>query len=174
MPSRTVRRARSLTALIATGAAIAIAIPADASPAFTTASKSKPDPHPSHPTQVWRLRPANDGTFDRVVIDERFSISGYTVRYVTKVYRDASGKPVKLDGRYYLTVSIPDASTSGAAGTPTEVHATLTPNLPEVVQIKKTGDFEGVVSFAIGLRRRNGFRIQRLQSPRRLVIDVLH
>jgi hypothetical protein len=71
-------------------------------------------------------------------------------------------------------VSFSGTSTGGAAGTPTEVHNVVTPNLPEVVQIKKTGEFEQVVSFGIGLRHRDGFRVFRLSLPTRLVIDVLH
>jgi hypothetical protein len=31
-----------------------------------------------------------------------------------------------------------------------------------------------VVSFGIGLRHRNGFRVFRLHAPERLVIDILH
>jgi hypothetical protein len=150
------------------------ALPASALPGFSTSPQSAPDPHPHHETQLWQVRPANDSTFDRIVFDERFSPSGYNVRYVHHVVEDASGKPVHLKGRFFLSVSFSGTSTSGAAGTPTDVHAVMTPNLPEVAQIKKTGEFEDVVSFGIGLRHRNGFRVFRLSSPARVVIDVLH
>jgi len=152
----------------------AIALPAGATTGFSTTPKVAADPHPTHETQLWRLRPANDGTFDRVVFDERFSPSGYHVRYVHHVIADGSGKRVHLKGHFFLAVSVPNSSTSGAAGTPTQVHHKYTPGLPEIVQIKKTGEFEDVVSFGIGLRHRNGFRVLMLHSPARLVIDVLH
>jgi hypothetical protein len=158
----------------AAAAACALALPAVALPAFTTSPKSAPDPRPHHLTQLWRVRVANDGTFDRIVLDERFSPSGFRVRYVKHVIADASGKRVHLKGRFFLSVSVPGTSTSGAAGTPTFVHRVYNPALPEVVQIKKTGDFENVVSFGIGVRHRNGFRVFRLHSPRRLVIDIQH
>jgi hypothetical protein len=154
-----------LTTIATTCAMAAMALPAGALPGFTTAPKNAPDPHPSHLTQLWRVRPANDGTFDRIVFDERFSPSGYHVRYVRRVVGDGSGKPVAIKGRFFLSVSIPDTSTGGAAGTPTFVHHVLTPSLPEVVQIKKTGEFENVVSFGVGLRHRTGFRCSGCTRP---------
>jgi hypothetical protein len=149
-------------------------MPATASPSFTTSPKHAVDPHPQQLTQLWQVRPGNDGTFDRIVFDQRFSPSGYDVHYVKHVVADASGNRVHVRGHYFLSVSLPDTSTSGAAGTPTNVAKKYTPGLPEVVQIKKTGEFENVVSFGIGLRKRNGFRVERLHSPNRLVIDVAH
>lgn len=168
------RLTRAAAILSTVGALAVMATPAGASPGFSTASKSAPDPHPDHLTQLWQVRPANDGAFDRIVFDERFSPSGYHVHFVSHVIADGSGKHVHVKGHYFLSVSVPGTSTSGAAGTPTNVHAVMTPNLPEVVQIKKTGEFENVVSFGIGLRHRNGFRVLRLHSPDRLIVDVLH
>jgi hypothetical protein len=159
------------TALVAVGA---MALPAGALPAFSTSPKHAADPHPHRLTQLVTVRTANDGTFDRIVFGEHFSPSGYQVRYVRHVTADASGKRVQVKGHFFLSVSFPNTSTSGAAGTPTNVRKVLTPLLPEVVQIKKTGEFENVVSFGVGLRHRNGFRVFLLHAPLRLVIDVKH
>ena len=52
--------------------------------------------------------------------------------------------------------------------------STLTPRCPNLLQVKKTGDFEGTVSFGLGLRRMTGFRVFRLTDPTRVVIDVAH
>jgi len=52
--------------------------------------------------------------------------------------------------------------------------SSLTPGCPNLLQVKKTGDFEGVVSFGLGLRKMTGFRVFRLQNPMRVVIDVAH
>lgn len=165
---------KAAATIVALTAVCAMALPAAALPSFTTSPKNAADPHPQRLTQLWRVRPANDGTFDRIVFDERFSPSGFHVRYVRHVIADASGKRVHLKGHFFLSVSFPNTSTSGAAGTPTNVHRVTTPGLPEVVQIKKTGEFENVVSFGIGLRHRNGFRVFVLHSPKRVVIDVEH
>src|SRR3954452_22966202 len=136
----------ALALALAPALAVAVALPAEAT-SFSLADKSRPDPHPAQPTQIWKLRTGNDGTFDRLVIDQRFSKSGYTVRYVKHVLADPSGKRVYLRGNFFLQVSIPDAGTDGAAGAPTFVKNKYTPLLPEIRQIKKTGEFEGVVSF---------------------------
>jgi hypothetical protein len=50
----------------------------------------------------------------------------------------------------------------------------MTPLCSNVRQIKAVGDFEGVVSFGIGLRRMTGFRVFRLTAPTRIVVDVEH
>jgi hypothetical protein len=49
-----------------------------------------------------------------------------------------------------------------------------TPRCPNLRQVKNAGDFEGVVTLGLGLRHKTGFRVFRLSSPRRLVVDVLH
>ena len=49
---------------------------------------------------------------------------------------------------------------------------TVTPGYPTVKQVKITGDFEAVLSVAVGLSRTAGFQVTRLQGPDRLVVDV--
>ena len=51
---------------------------------------------------------------------------------------------------------------------------TLTPLCPNLRQVKLAGDFEGYVSFGLGLQRRAGFRLWQTTSPDRIVIDVAH
>ena len=153
--------------------ALAIALPAQALPAFSTTAKAAADPS-TRVTQLWNLRTGNNGTFDRIVFDERVSMSGYSVRYVSRVLYDASGQVVPLRGRYFLRVVISGATTSSLPGLRSVMPSLLTPALPEVVQIRKAGEFERVVSYGIGLNRYRGFRVFRLTSPTRLVIDLLH
>jgi len=164
---------RVLIVLTATVSAMAIALPVEALPTFSTTAKSAADPS-SRITQMWNLRTGNDGTFDRIVFDERVSLSGYSVRYVTHVYADASGAVVPLKGKYFLRVVVTNATTGSLPGLPSSMPSVVTPGLPEVAQIRLAGDFEHVVSFGIGLNRLRGFRVFRLSSPSRLVVDVLH
>jgi len=63
------------------------------------------------------------------------------------------------------------AHTSGGGQLIPNVRTPLCPNLR---QVKVAGDFEGVVTFGIGLRRKTGFRVFRLTAPSRIVVDVLH
>jgi hypothetical protein len=50
----------------------------------------------------------------------------------------------------------------------------MSPLCANLQQVKAVGDFEGVVSFGLGLRRKTGFRVFRLTDPTRIVIDVAH
>ena len=164
---------RALISVVAAATAIAVALPAEALPAFSTTAKSAADPS-THVTQLWNLRTGNDGTFDRIVFDERVSMSGYSVRYVSQVRYDASGAIVPLRGRYFLRVVITGATTASLPGLRSVMPTVITPALSEIAQIRKAGEFERVVSYGIGLNRYRGFRVFRLTSPSRLVIDVLH
>ncbi len=40
--------------------------------------------------------------------------------------------------------------------------------------MRPAGDFEGVVTFGLGLRERAGFRVFNLSNPTRIVVDVGH
>ena len=90
---------------------------------------------------------------------------GYDVRYVSQIIADPSGNPVSLLGTKRLRVIIRNA-------TGHTLPSTLTPGCSNLRQVKKAGDFEGVVSFGLGLRRKTGFRVFRLTAPTRIVIDV--
>jgi hypothetical protein len=41
-----------------------------------------------------------------------------------------------------------------------------------VKELVRTGDFEAVLSWAIGLEKQSEFRVQTLDDPARLVVDV--
>jgi hypothetical protein len=112
-------------------------------------------------------------TFDRFVIRARFATPGYDVRYVSQIVADGSGNPVSLLGTKRIRIIIRNArghTNSGANLLP----SVITPRCSNLRQIKKAGDFEGVVTYGLGLRRRTGFRVFRLTAPTRVVIDVAH
>jgi hypothetical protein len=73
--------------------------------------------------------------------------------------------------RIHVVVRDSRAHTSGGAQL---LPGTLTPLCSNLRQAKLAGDFEGVVSFGLGLRRKTGFRVFRLSAPTRIVVDVLH
>ena len=79
--------------------------------------------------------------------------------------------PVRLLGTKRIKVLIRDARghTEGGSNLLPNVRTPLAPNLR---QIKNAGDFEDIVTFGLGLRRKTGFRVFRLTGPTRLVIDV--
>jgi hypothetical protein len=140
-------------------------------PAFTTAPKSAPAHGDA--AELSNVTAACHATFDRFVIRARFATPGYDVRYVPRIIADPSGRPVSLLGskriraRFNLAAGHDDHGTNLLA-------STLTPRCPNLLQVKKAGDFEGTVSFGLGVKRMTGFRVFRLTNPTRTVIDVAH
>jgi hypothetical protein len=145
---------------------------ASALPPFTTAAKSSPSS--GGQKELYAAAAGCHSGYDRFVIRARFGgTAGYDVRYVSQIIADPSGNPVSLLGAKRLRVIVRNARghTSGGANL---LPSTLTPGCSNLRQVKKAGDFEGVVSFGLGLQRRTGFRVFRLTAPARIVIDVAH
>lgn len=140
-------------------------------PPFTTAPKSAPGS--GGQAEVFGVATACHPTFDRFVIRTRFGTPRYDVRYVRRVFEDGSGDPVPLRGSKRIRILIRDARghTQGGRNLLPRVRTPLCPNLR---QLKTAGDFEGLVTIGLGLRRRTGFRVFRLTGPSRLVVDVAH
>jgi hypothetical protein len=140
-------------------------------PPFTTAAKSSPGS--GGQAEVFGVATGCHSSFDRFVIRARFGTPRYDVRYVKRIVADGSGRPVTLRGTKRIRVVIRNARghTQGGTNLLPRVRTPLCPNLR---QVKTAGDFEGVVTFGLGLRRKTGFRVFRLTGPTRIVIDVAH
>ncbi|HEY7077549.1 MAG TPA: hypothetical protein VH418_19360 [Solirubrobacteraceae bacterium] len=134
-------------------------------PPFTTARKTSAGG--SGQAEMFAIATGCHATFDRFVIRTRDARAGYDVRYVRRVVADPSGLPVRLRGTKRILVVSHNATAH-------QLPRTKTPLCPNLRQVKVAGDFEGVVSFGLGLARRTGFRVFRLTGPARIVIDVKH
>jgi hypothetical protein len=140
-------------------------------PPFTTAPKSSGGS--GGQAEVFGVATGCHATFDRFVIRARFATPGYAVRYVKRIVADGSGEPVPLRGTKRIRVIVRNARGHTQGGT-NLLPAVRTPLCPNLRQVKTAGDFEGVVTFGLGLRRKTGFRVFRLTAPTRIVIDVAH
>jgi hypothetical protein len=152
-------------------APLALAAAALALPAFTTAPVTAGGG--GRQAEAYAVTAACHASFDRVVVRVRAGTPGYDVRYVKRVVQDGSGRVVSLPGRRRIHIVLRNARGHTAGGR-TLLPAARTPLCPNLRQVKLSGDFEGVVSFGLGLRRRTGFRVFRLSGPARVVIDVAH
>jgi len=161
---------RTVAAAVVTGS---LALPASALglPPFSTAPRSASGSPPT--AEVFGTAVGCHAGFDRFVIRTRFGTAGYAVRYVRRIIADGSGRTVRLKGRKRLRVIMRDTRAHTESGSPL-IPNVRTPLCPNLRQVKVAGDFEGVVTFGLGLRRRTGFRVFRLSAPSRVVIDVLH
>jgi hypothetical protein len=99
------------------------------------------------------------------------SMPGYQVRYVARV-EDAAGERLALRGQAFVAVAFEPARAHDPDGEATFPTATLTPDYPALRQVRFAGDFEGQVSFGLGVADRGGFRVFELRNPTRVVVDV--
>jgi len=140
-------------------------------PPFTTAPKAALGS--GGQVEVSHVATGCHATFDRFVFRARFGTPRYDVRYVRRIVADGSGAAVRLRGTKRIRVLVRNARGHTQSGAPL-VPSVKTPLCPNLRQIKTAGDFEGIVTFGLGLRRRTGFRVFRLTGPTSLVIDVRH
>jgi hypothetical protein len=124
------------------------------------------------------IRVARHQGYDRVVFEFRSNVlPGHDVRYVVRpVRQDASGRVVAVKGAYVLRVRMSPAfdADQSKAGAPRTYTGSLriSPRMPEVAQLVRTGGFEDVLTWVVGVRDRVGFRVLTLHNPARIVIDL--
>jgi hypothetical protein len=123
------------------------------------------------------VRASRHEGYDRVVFQFRNVLPGYDVRYVRRpVRQDGSGKVVPVKGAYVLRVRMENALDAdlNQEGAPMTYKGPprFTPQTPEVAELVRTGGFEGILTWAIGVRDRVDFRVSTLRAPPRLVIDL--
>ena len=111
--------------------------------------------------------------FDRVVFEFRGPVPLIDVRYVNQLIADGSGLPVSITGNAILQVRMEPAQAHTERGQPT-APGRITLRLPTVKQVARAGDFEGIVTYGIGVVRKAEIRVRTLAAPSRIVVDVLH
>jgi hypothetical protein len=104
------------------------------------------------------------------VIDISGAVPGYSARFVAKVIQDASGRPITMPGTSYLVIRFSPAQGHSASGALTLPATVQTVSDPMLKSYAVSGDFEGVLSVALGLAGGNSYRIGELAG--RIYIDV--
>ncbi len=143
---------------------------ATALPAFTTAAKSRTVSPTTPQATLAQVTVGRHAAFDRIVFRFTGSTPGFRIQYVPQVIHDGSGLPVTLLGHRFLQIRFEPTVNGSSSNAP----AVITPRFPTLRQIKRAGDFEGVITFGAGLSKRAGFRAFTLASPRRIVVDMAH
>lgn len=108
--------------------------------------------------------------YDRIVFDFQGALPGYEVRYVSEVRADPSDQPITVPGRRYLQITFRPAQAHTDAGTPTGAPPARTLNYSMMKAYAITGDFEAVLTVAIGLDDVVGYRVGELSG--RIYLDV--
>ena len=112
--------------------------------------------------------------FDRVVFEFKGRLpDSISVEYVSKLIADGSGAVVPIKGKGILKLVVSPAVAHTSSGKAT-VPVRISYNLPLVKEVVRSGDFEGVVSYGIGVVHKTELRFMTLTNPTRVVIDFLH
>ncbi|HVW34326.1 MAG TPA: hypothetical protein VHL53_17465 [Acidimicrobiia bacterium] len=129
------------------------------------------------------VRVGAHGCYDRVTFEfkprgtDPDGLVGWKAAYEPgPVTEDGSGKPVPVKGSAFLVVHMNaqgfDLTKSDAPDTyggPTSLEAA---GATRVVQVRRTGDFEGVLTGVIGLDRVRPFHVTTSTGPARVIVDV--
>ncbi|MFC4115627.1 AMIN-like domain-containing (lipo)protein [Nonomuraea zeae] len=127
------------------------------------------------PATVTAVRYAAHDTYDRVVVDLKGGVPGYTVKWADELMEDASGQPIDVHGGAYLQLTLFPANAHDDDGAPTWAGGPIYPaKLTNLTDVVRTGDFEGRVGIGLVLARKAGFQVKEQGGPSRLVIDVAH
>ena len=127
------------------------------------------------PVTLREVRTARNEGFDRLVLQfDGDQLPGYHVEYVDKpVIKCGSGNPTEVAGQGWLQVRMqPAQAHEGAQVTVAERERKL--GLPLVQELELTCDFEGEVTWVLGVKSPNKYRVMELKGPTRLVVDVQH
>jgi len=134
-------------------------------------------PEPVEVMVLTDVRVAGHPCFDRVVFEFRDpGDPGFQVGYVPgPIVMDGSGAPVEVQGSTFLQIRMPSAtgfdfetSTPSYNG-PTEFTPSDTAQVREVV---RTGDFEALLTWVVGLDEQRPFTVNVLHDPTRVVVDI--
>ena len=145
-------------------------------PDFTTGLVERSN-NSNSPALLEDLRVAGHDGYDRVVLEFENVPPSYRIEYAAEPFvEDGSGREVEVAGAAWLRITMVGASGFDASVDegrvvyegPSELLANDTAVVREV---ERTSDYEGVMSWVVGLTERVAYRAFTLQSPPRLVVD---
>jgi hypothetical protein len=129
---------------------------------------SSPNPSSSSPragrlcdTRVDSANPAlrsvrfgRHDTFDRLAFDFcEPADTTLTATVVKQLTEDGSGDKVTLQGKHFIAITLTPADAHTTTGRPTVPRRTVTVAGNNIQQYKLIGDFEGVVTYGVGVTR---------------------
>jgi hypothetical protein len=129
------------------------------------------------------VRVGAHGCFERVTFElkpksgEADGPVGWKAAYEPgPITEDGSGRPVKVKGAAFLVVTMTasgaDLSQEAAPATytgPTSIEAA---DSTSIQQVRRTGDFEGVLTWVIGLDKKRPFHVSTTENPARVIVDI--
>lgn len=120
------------------------------------------------------VRTGHHDAFDRVVFEFIDAPPEYRVEYIEQATGCGSGEPIAVDGAAFLQVRFNVAQAHDEQGNPSVSFMRASPGLPSMLEIVQTCDFEGVVTWVLGLPEELDFQVTALEAPLRLAVDIAH
>lgn len=128
------------------------------------------------------VQPTPDGCLGRVTFTFRSTgadaAPGYRAEYQPGPFaEDGSGSPVTVAGSAFLVVRFEpaagvDLSVEHAPQTYTGPRSIKPAGVPHVVEIREIGDFEGVVTWVIGLDSQRPVQTAAIPGPPTLTVTI--
>lgn len=116
--------------------------------------------------------------YDRITFGFQGSgTPGFRVAYVEPpIVEDGSGNPVEIDGSYYVEIRMEPAAGADLSGPELVItypgpHRLPGPSGGVLREAARTGDFEAVLTWVVGLGQKVPFRVSRGSDPSRLAVD---
>lgn len=139
-------------------------------------TETKSGPAASGFTPLTDVRTARHEGYDRVTFEFRGPAPGYTVGYQERpILSDGEGAEVDVAGAAVLVARFEPSSSADyeADYEPVYTGPTRIPGEGSTItEVVGTGDFEAVLTWAIGVEAELDFRVDVLEDPNRIVIDV--
>ena len=160
----------AMAAVLTPGAVAASGNPAARGAASFSCTEKSGGTVAGFPTPLRTVRVHSNHRFDRFVIELRGPLQQFDVRpqASSTFVLDPSGLPVTLQGTAGLLLVLRGAQAHDGFRGPTD----LTPGFPVLREARQLGDFEGVVSWGLGLSHTACFRVRA--QHRALVVDIQH
>lgn len=122
------------------------------------------------------VRSASQPGFDRIAFEfDSAGLPAWRAEYVDRpVVNCGSGEPVRVAGDAWLQISFSGAQARSEKGESTAGARRRKLAQPIARELVRTCDFEGEITYVIGVARPNAYIPRIMSAPSRLVIDVAH
>ncbi len=119
------------------------------------------------------VRSAQHEFYDRITFEFDGELGpGYRIEYIPQPQQCGSGDPATIEGTGWIEVAFTPARAHNDKGKPTVARKEYKFGYPVMREVERTCDFEGTLTYVIGVASPHKFRIIELNDPPRLCIDI--
>lgn len=135
----------------------------------------KPEPAPTGPVTLKRIRTGAHDDYDRVVFDfEGDAPPGFHIEYVDKLTRKCGSDELKVAGSTWLLVRLTPALAHAESGKTSLYGMEFDEDLSVIKGVRQVCDTEGQLEWLIEVADRKPYRAVMRTEPARFVVDVKH